>query len=128
MALAKPTDAELKVLHLLWERGPSTVRAVNDALNAHRDVGYTTTLKIMQIMHEKGLLTREEDGRTHIYAPVVAQEETQATLLQQFVDTAFRGSAMQLVLQALGNHEASAAELDQIKALIAQLEQDQDKP
>lgn len=128
MALAKPTDAELKILHVLWERGPSTVRTVNDALNAHRDVGYTTTLKIMQIMYEKGLLTREEDGRTHIYAAAVPQEETQATLLQQFVDTAFRGSAMKLVMQALGNHEASAAELDQIKALIKQIEQDQDKP
>lgn len=128
MPIVKPTDAELKILHILWEQGPSTVRAVNDALNAHRDVGYTTTLKIMQIMHaEKGLLTRQEDGRTHIYSAAVTREETQSNLLQQFVDNAFRGSAMQLVMKALGNHEASEAELDEIKALIAQLEQ-KDKP
>ncbi|MBL7805982.1 MAG: BlaI/MecI/CopY family transcriptional regulator [Saprospiraceae bacterium] len=126
--MSKPTDAELQILHILWERGPSTVRAVNDALNAQREVGYTTTLKIMQIMHaEKGLLTRQEDGRTHIYAAAVTREDTQANLLQQFVDNTFRGSAMQLVMQALGNHEASSAELDEIKALIAQLEQ-KDKP
>ena len=93
-----------------------------------REVGYTTTLKIMQIMHaEKGLLNRQEDGRTHIYAAAVTREETQASLLQQFVDNTFRGSAMQLVMQALGNHDASTAELDEIKALIAQLEQ-KDKP
>ncbi len=126
--MVKPTDAELQILHVLWELGPSTVRTVNDRLNTQREVGYTTTLKIMQIMHaEKGLLNRQEDGRTHIYAAAVTREETQASLLQQFVDNTFRGSAMQLVMQALGNHDASTAELDEIKALIAQLEQ-KDKP
>ncbi len=126
--MVKPTDAELQILHVLWELGPSTVRTVNDRLNTLREVGYTTTLKIMQIMHaEKGLLNRQEDGRTHIYAAAVTREETQASLLQQFVDNTFRGSAMQLVMQALGNHDASTAELDEIKALIAQLEQ-KDKP
>ncbi|MFN8304488.1 MAG: BlaI/MecI/CopY family transcriptional regulator [Saprospiraceae bacterium] len=126
--MVKPTDAELQILHVLWEQGPSTVRTVNDLLNTQREVGYTTTLKIMQIMHaEKGLLTRQEDGRTHIYSAAVTRDETQASLLQQFVDNTFRGSAMQLVMQALGNHDASTAELDEIKALIAQLEQ-KDKP
>lgn len=123
----KATDAELEILHLLWELGPSTVRAVNDRLNQRREVGYTTTLKFMQIMFEKGLVTRREDGRTHIYAPAVGEQDMQSALLQQFVNTAFRGSAMKMVMQALGNHEASPQELDEIKALIAQMEQ-QDKP
>ena len=127
MPVSKPTDAELEILQLLWQLGPSTVRTVNDRLNQHREVGYTTSLKMMQIMHEKGIVTREEDGRTHVYTAAIAESDTQSVLLQQFVDNAFRGSASKLVLQALGNHEASAAELDEIKALIAQLEQNQPK-
>ncbi|TNE62590.1 MAG: BlaI/MecI/CopY family transcriptional regulator [Bacteroidetes bacterium] len=142
MAVNKPTESELEILQLLWELGPSTVRAVNERLNdpqnpprnsrrsagAHREVGYTTTLKLMQIMHEKGLVTREEDGRTHIYTALVSERDTQSALLQQFVDTAYRGSAMKLVLQALGNHDASQDEIDEIKLLIAQLEKNQSKP
>ncbi len=142
MQLSKPTESELEILQLLWEMGPSTVRAVNDRLNdpknpprggrrsggEPREVGYTTTLKIMQIMHEKGLVTREEDSRTHIYASAVNEQDTQSVLLQQFVDSAFRGSAMKMVLQALGNHDASQAELEEIKSLIAQLEQNQPEP
>ena len=124
----KPTDAELEILHILWAQGPSTVRAVNEVLNQRREVGYTTTLKFMQILFEKGMVTRAEDGRTHIYTAAVDQSKTQTALMQQFVDTAFRGSAMQMVMQALGNHEASPAELDEIKALIAQIEQSQSKP
>ena len=123
----KPTDAELEILHILWAQGPSTVRAVNEVLNQRREVGYTTTLKFMQILFEKGMVTRAEDGRTHIYTAAVDQSKTQTALMQQFVDTAFRGSAMQMVMQALGNHEASPAELDEIKALIAQIEQNQTK-
>jgi len=124
----KPTDSELEILHLLWELGPCTVRTVNDRLNERREVGYTTTLKFLQIMQEKGLVTRTEEGRVHTYAAAVSQTDTQSLLLQQFVDNAFRGSAMQLVLQALGNHEASSAELDEIKALIAQIEQNPPNP
>lgn len=124
----KPTDSELEILHLLWELGPSTVRALNERLNERREVGYTTTLKFLQIMQEKGLVTRTEESRTHTYSAAVSQADTQSLLLQQFVDNAFRGSAMQLVLQALGNHEASAAELDEIKALIAQMEQNPPNP
>lgn len=138
MSFAKPTDAELEILHILWEKGPSTVRTVNDLLNEQRrsglsasrsaakpkeSAGYTTTLKIMQIMFEKGLVSRVEDGRTHTYAPAVHEGDTQGLLLQQFVDNAFRGSAARLVMQALGNHEASSEELDEIKALIAKIEQ-----
>jgi len=128
MTFSKPTDAELEILHLLWELGPSTVRTVNDRLNQRRELGYTTTLKMMQIMSEKGLVTRTEDGRTHLYAAAVAEADTQSRLLQQFVNNAFLGSASKMVLQALGNHQATAAELDEIKALIAQLEQNQSKP
>ena len=123
MQTSKPTESELEILHLLWEMGPSTVRSVNDSLKTRREVGYTTTLKLMQIMHEKGLVNRIEDGRTHIYTASVTQDATQSVLLQQFVDAAFRGSAMKMVMQALGNHEASAEELDEIKALIAQIEE-----
>jgi predicted transcriptional regulator len=136
MPIARPTDSELEILHILWEKGPATVRTVNDLLNERRksghstrsaakpkeSAGYTTTLKLMQIMFEKGLVNRTEDGRTHIYTPAVREEDTQSLLLQQFVDNAFRGSAARLVLQALGNHEASSEELDEIKALIAQIE------
>jgi len=123
MQTSKPTESELEILHLLWELGPSTVRAINDRLNMLRGVGYTTTLKFLQIMHDKGLVSRMEEGRTHLYTAAVTQDATQSVLLQQFVDAAFRGSAMKLVMQALGNHEASTKELDEIKALIAQIEQ-----
>lgn len=122
----KPTDSELEILQLLWELGPSTVRTVNERLNTRREVGYTTTLKLMQIMFEKGLVTRDEEGRTHLYTAAVSESDTQNRLLQDFVDQAFRGSAMKMVMQALGNHEASSAELDEIKALIAQMEQQQE--
>lgn len=139
MQPTKPTESELEILQLLWELGPSTVRAINERLNdpqnpyrstrrntaEPREVGYTTTLKLLQIMFEKGHVTRVEDGRTHIYTAVVSEQDTQSALLQQFVDSAFRGSAMKMVLQALGNHEASPSELDEIKTLIAQLEQHQ---
>ena len=138
----KPTESELEILHILWEKGASTVRTVNDVLNERRknnqsvsrgatkpkeSAGYTTTLKLMQIMFEKGLVTREEDGRTHTYTAAVQEEDTQSLLLQQFVDNTFRGSTARLVMQALGNHEASAEELDEIKALIAQLENNPSK-
>ncbi len=123
----KPTDSELEILQILWQKGPTTVRVINDLLNEQREVGYTTTLKFMQIMFEKGMVSRVEDGRTHIYTALVGEYGTQSLLLQKFVDNTFRGSAAQLVMQALGNHEASASELDEIKALIAQIEQNQGK-
>ncbi|MBK8427445.1 MAG: BlaI/MecI/CopY family transcriptional regulator [Lewinellaceae bacterium] len=139
----KPTDSELEILQILWQQGASTVRTVNDLLNEQRKsglgparnaakskdiIGYTTTLKMMQIMFEKGILTREEEGRTHLYSPAVQEGDTQSILLQEFVDNTFRGNAARLVMQALGNHEASADELDEIKALIAQIENNPPKP
>jgi predicted transcriptional regulator len=115
----------LEILQLLWQHGPSTVRFINDQLNSSREVGYTTTLKLMQIMHEKGLADRNTDARTHIYTAAVTEADTRSRLLNQFLDKAFRGSAMELVMQALGNHGASQGELDEIKALIARMEEKQ---
>lgn len=120
--LPKPTDSELEILQVLWENGPSSVRFVNDELSKRRDIGYTTTLKLMQIMHEKGLVVRNTDARSHIYEAAIERDATQRNLLGNFVDNVFSGSAMSLVMQALGNHKASKEELDQIKALIEKIE------
>ncbi len=120
--LPKPTEAELEILQVLWENGPSSVRFVNDELAEKREVGYTTTLKLMQIMFEKGLVSRNTDARSHIYEAAIERDVTQRNLLGTFVDNVFSGSAMNLVMQALGNHKASKDELDQIKALIEKME------
>lgn len=120
--MIKPTDSELEILAFLWQHGPSTVRQVHEHLAKTKDAGYTTTLKLMQIMQEKGLLSRIEEGRSHIYTAQVSEEETQQSLLGRFVETAFRGSAAQLVIQALGNHQTSAEELDEIRNLLDNLE------
>lgn len=119
----KPTDSELEILQLLWENGEATVREINDTLNKQKETGYTTTLKLMQIMHEKGLLSREASGRQHIYKAEIAKEATQKDLLGRFIDNTFRGNATALVMQALGNHDASNEELAKIKALIEKMEQ-----
>ena len=120
--LPKPTDSELEILQLLWEYGPSPVRFVNEKLNERREVGYTTTLKLMQIMVDKNLATRNTDSRTHVYAANVNETDTQRHLLRNFVDATFRGSAMKMVMQALGDHTSSPEELDEIKALIEKME------
>lgn len=122
MAFQKPTDSELAILQVLWQHGPSTVRQVYEHLSQGRDLGYTTALKLMQIMHEKGLVSRAEDGRSHVYSALLTEEEAQRDLLNRFVDTAFRGSAMKLVMQALGDGRASKAELDEVRRLLDQLE------
>lgn len=118
----KPTEAELEILQVLWERGPSSVRDVHESLAAQRETGYTTTLKLMQIMLEKNLVRRNAEARTHIYEAGVREDDVRNQLLQRFVDSAFRGSASQLVMQALGNHKASRKELEAIKALIDRIE------
>jgi len=120
----KPTEAELDILAILWEQGPCSVRYVNDKLNMTRRVGYTTTLKQLQIMFEKNLVSRSNDGRTHIYAAARDKEETQNQLLDRLLNTAFGGSASKLVMQVLGNHKSSSSELEEIKALINKLEED----
>ena len=114
----RPTDAELAILRVLWERGDSTVRQVHEALADTRDTGYTTTLKLMQIMADKGLVTRNETARTHVYSAVAAKEQTQTQLVQDLVDRAFGGSAAQLVLRALSAEGASEAELREMRKLI----------
>lgn len=124
----KPTDAELEILHVLWANGPSTVRHVHETLSQSRDIGYTTALKLMQIMFEKGLLVREENNRSHTYTALVTEEDTQRTLVDRFVETAFRGSASKLVMQVLGQHKASREELDEIKALLNNLNRDAGRP
>ena len=123
----RPTESELEILQILWKEGPSSVRTVNDILNEKREVGYTTTLKIMQIMAEKGLVERNTESRTHIYEASISEEETQQQLLDRFVDATFRGSAMKLVMQALGNHKATPQELKDIKALIESMEKKHSK-
>lgn len=118
----KPTESELEILQILWKKGAATVRQVNDELSRHKEVGYTTTLKLMQIMYEKNLVTRTEEGRYHIYQAAIEEESTQKLLLDRFIDTAFRGSASRMVMQALGNQSVSKDELDEIKAWIETLE------
>jgi BlaI family transcriptional regulator, penicillinase repressor len=113
----RPTDAELAILRVLWEQGPSTVRQVHEAL-ATRETGYTTTLKLMQIMTEKGLVTRDESSRTHVYASSVSEEQTQGDLVRDLVDRAFGGSATALVLRALSSQETSPDEIREIRKLI----------
>lgn len=120
----KPTEAELDILAILWEQGSSSVRDVNDELNKSRNVGYTTTLKQLQIMHEKGMVTRKSDGRTHIYSPAHDREATQKQLLDRLLDAAFGGSASKLVMQVLGNRNSTQNELDEIKALIKKIEEE----
>jgi BlaI family penicillinase repressor len=116
----KPTDAELGILRVLWDRGPSTVRQVHDVLSEHRDFAYTTTLKLLQLMTEKGITVREEDGRIHLYRAGFAQEDTQQRLVADLLDRAFGGSAAKLVVQALAAKPASAEELQQIRQLLAE--------
>ena len=116
--LPRPTDAELTILRVLWERGPSTVRQVNEALSASRGTGYTTTLKLMQIMAEKGLVTRDESDRTHLYTARLAQDRTQQQLVSDLMHRAFGGSASALVMQALSAQPVSLEELDGIRKLI----------
>ena len=117
--LVRPTDTELAILRVLWERGPSTVRQVHDALAGARDTGYTTTLKLMQIMAEKGLVTRDERARTHVYHARASRDETQRQLVTDLMDRAFGGSAAALVMQALNAQQASPEELAEIQQLIA---------
>ena len=114
----RPTDAELAILGVLWTRGASTVRQVHEALADTRDTGYTTTLKLMQIMAEKGLVKRNETARTHVYSAVAGEEQTQQQLVKDLVDRAFGGSAAQLVLRALSAEGASDAEVKAIRKLI----------
>lgn len=117
-----PTEAELEILHVLWERGPSTVREVFEEIQRVRPSVYTTVLKLMQIMTEKGLVRRDETERAHVYKATRTRERTQRRLLGDLLDRAFNGSASQLVMQALSARRASSAEIAEIREMLDELE------
>ncbi|MBC8987463.1 BlaI/MecI/CopY family transcriptional regulator [Pedobacter sp. N36a] len=117
----KPTESELEILQILWEKGQCTVREVHEILEKNKEAGYTTTLKLMQIMAEKGLVIRNTSSKTHIYRALVNQEKTQQHLVSKMIDNVFNGSAARLVMQALGNHSASKDEIDSIKKYLDNL-------
>jgi predicted transcriptional regulator len=118
----RPTDAELAILRVLWERGPSTVRQVFEVLSAERELGYTTALKMLQIMHEKGLVQRDVTDRTHVFSATQTQVQTQRNLLDDLLDKAFGGSSLSLVMQALATRKASHEELAEIRRMLDQAE------
>ena len=120
----KPTDSELEILQVLWKKGSCTVRDVNEMLSEERgeDVGYTTTLKLMQIMHEKGMVDRDTSSLTHVYHALMNPDHTKRTILNKVIDTVFNGSATQLVMQALSNRKSSKEEIEQIKKYLDQLD------
>jgi BlaI family transcriptional regulator, penicillinase repressor len=120
--LPRPTDAELEILNVLWQRGPSTVREVYEVLLENKELGYTTVLKLMQIMSEKGLVSRDESDRTHVYEAERAQDETQRQLLSDLLDRAFNGSPTKLVMQALSSKKASREELAEIRRMLDELD------
>jgi predicted transcriptional regulator len=122
MNLPRPTDAELAVLNVLWDRGPSTVRQIHEVLSGDRDLGYTTVLKSLQVMTEKGLVVRDESERSHVYAATQTATQTQRSLLGDLMERAFGGSAAQLVIQALHAKRASKQELAEIRRLLEQAE------
>lgn len=117
-----PTDAELEILRVLWKSGPCTVRDVHAVLSAVRDVGYTTVLKVMQIMLEKGLVTRDDSQKSHVYAAAAEQSRTQKQLVDVLLDKAFNGAADQLVLQALNSRKLSAEEIAAVRNLLDEME------
>jgi predicted transcriptional regulator len=118
----KPTESELEILSILWEKQTATVRDVHQIVQLTKEVGYTTTLKLMQIMHEKGLVTRNETSKTHIYTPNLSKDKAQEQYMSKMIKTLFSGSTSQLVLQALGKHKPTSQDLKEIKNLIEQLE------
>jgi BlaI family transcriptional regulator, penicillinase repressor len=117
----KPTESELEILRVIWDKESVSVREVHEELAKTKDVGYTTTLKLMQIMNEKGLVKRDDTLKTHIYQAAVSKEKTQKHLLGKMINTLFGGSPTELVLQALGNHKASQKELEEIQELLNNL-------
>ena len=117
----KPTASELEILQILWMREPATVREVHELLSATKTSGYTTTLKLMQIMYEKGLVTRDDSAKTHLYKSAVSKKKTQKHLVDKMINGLFGGSSTQLVLQALGNHNATKSELEEIQKYLDDL-------
>jgi len=118
----KPTESELEILQVLWEQGPSTVREVHEILSQTKDSGYTTTLKLMQIMNEKGLLNRNDDAKSHIYTAAVKKESIEKQVVSKMINGLFKGSSAKLVMHALGNHRASKEEILEIKKYLDEIE------
>ncbi len=117
----KPTESEIEILRVLWDKGKATVREVHEILSTHKDAGYTTTLKLLQIMFEKGLVKRDDSIKTHIYFANVSKEITQKQFMGKMINSLFSGSSTQLVMQALGNHQHSKEELEEIQQLLNNL-------
>jgi predicted transcriptional regulator len=125
-AMPEPTRAQLEILQVLWRHGPSTVRFVNDQLNQQRQtLSYTSTLKLMQIMHEKGMLQRDASSMTHIYSTILEEQKTKGVVLKKFVDAMYNGSVKNLMLELLGNEKTSHKDWDTIKDLLTKLDDDQ---
>lgn len=122
MEKIRPTDSEMEILQILWNLGKGTVREINNHQNQSKKVGYTTTLKIMQIMTDKGLLERDESTRTHVYIPVVQEDETKGAVVNRLMETVFGGSATGLVMQALGNKKPTQEEIIKIRKMLDELE------
>lgn len=118
----KPTESELEILQVIWKKGQCTVRDVHEELTKTKDAGYTTTLKLMQIMHDKGLVERDTTAKTHLYKAIISREQAQSTALDKILDTVFKGSTADLVIQALGQHRASKDEIDAIKNYLQQFD------
>lgn len=122
----KPTESEMEILQVLWEQGPSTVRDVHEILSEKKESGYTTTLKLMQIMNEKGLLTRNDETKSHIYSPAVKKQSIQKQVVSKMIEGLFKGSSANLVMHALGNHRASKEEIREIKKYLDEMEKKAD--
>jgi BlaI family penicillinase repressor len=118
----KPTESELEILQVIWKKGQCTVRDVHEELSKNKDAGYTTTLKLMQIMNDKGMLVRDTTSKTHLYKALITREQAQNTALDKILDTVFKGSTADLVIQALGQHRASKDEINAIKDYLKQFE------
>lgn len=118
----KPTEKELEILQILWAKGPVAVKDVHEAMGGEDRNGYTTILKLLQIMHEKGLVTRQKSGKMHLYTAVPTREKTRQQMLDKMIDTVFQGSAIQLVMSALGNKKSSKEDLQEIKQYLEKLE------
>ncbi len=120
----KPTESELEVLQVMWDKEPCTVRDVHDELEKTKDGGYTSTLKLMQIMLDKGLVARSTNSRSHLYTTLLSREQAQESALNKIVDTVFKGSGMDLIMKALGKHVASNKEIDVITEYLQQFNKD----
>jgi BlaI family penicillinase repressor len=118
----KPTESELEILQVIWKKGQCSVRDVHEELTKSKDAGYTTTLKLMQIMADKGLVERDTNAKIHLYKAVISREQAQSSALDKILDTVFKGSTADLVIQALGQHRASSDEIDAIKKYLQQFE------